>query len=54
MIFCRITMLVLIVLNVGIHLGKNGEPKNGRYNFVAQLIAAVIEILLLWGGGFFG
>ena len=54
MIFCRVTMLVIIFMNLGLHLGNHGSPRNGTYDFGGAVISAVINLLLLWGGGFFG
>jgi hypothetical protein len=32
----------------------HGRPKSGSYNFLASFICVVIEIAVLWYGGFFG
>ena len=53
MIFCRVALIAIMLLGVGIALGKHGEPKDGTYSFWSTLIAFALEMLLLWGGGFF-
>ena len=53
MIFCRFAMVGLMLMSLGIDLGKDGEPRTGRYRFGISLIAFAIQMLLLWGGGFF-
>lgn len=53
MIFCRITLIVLMAMSVGMHLAKHGERRNDKYNFWYALFGAGINLLLLWGGGFF-
>lgn len=49
----QIIFLALICMSVGMHLAKNGEQRDGEYNFGLALICAAIEIGLLWWGGFF-
>lgn len=53
MMFCRIVFTVWLTLSLGISMAKHGEP-SGRYNFWTYLISAVLQVLLLWGGGFYG
>ena len=50
--FCRIALIGMMGMSLGIALCKHGEDK-GEYNFWSSLIAFGIEMLLLWGGGFF-
>lgn len=45
--------IVLVALNVGIDLAKDGEPKKGNYNAIGSLIASALIMALLWWGGFF-
>lgn len=49
-----IVILVLIALNMGFHLAKDGEPKDGDYSFGMSVLNAVIWLLLLWWAGNFG
>lgn len=52
---CQIIWLTLMAMNLGLNWGKQGQPKNDQtYSFGSALIASLIEIALLWGGGFFG
>lgn len=53
MIFCRITFIIWTVLGLGVCLAKHGQHQEGRYNFWVTLISTAIQMLLLWGGGFF-
>lgn len=50
----QIVWLVIIIINLGMHLAKHGEPTNSKYNFWAYLIGSVISLSILYSGGFFG
>ena len=54
MIFCKVTIIVLMTMGVGIHLAKHGERRDDKYNFWSALFGAGVNLLLLWGAGFFG
>ena len=54
MMFCRIVFTVWLALGLGITLAKHGEPRSDYYNFWTGLISAVLQVLLLCGGGFYG
>lgn len=45
--------LGLAALSVLVHAGKDGEPRNEKYNFGLQLCSAMITFGLLYWGGFF-
>lgn len=49
----QIIYIILLAMNLGVALAKHGQPKNTNYNFVAQLIAVIIEAGVLYWGGFF-
>ncbi|MBB5985984.1 hypothetical protein [Sphingobium lignivorans] len=49
----QITAIVLIALSLGIQLAKHGQPRE-PYSFPAATGAAVIWIVLLGAGGFWG
>lgn len=49
----QMVYLAIMLLNLGIHLAKHGEPRNENYNFWMCLIASVIEYAILKYGGFF-
>lgn len=53
MMFCRILFVAWLLLSLGCYLAKHGEPKTGNYSFWVALISSVLQVLLLWGGGFF-
>lgn len=46
-------LLSLLFLAVCQHASKNGQPRDGRYDLGTALLAAAINIGLLWWGGFF-
>jgi hypothetical protein len=48
----QIVILVLMVLTLGVALGKHGQERE-PYNFWLSLIATGIEFLILSWGGFF-
>lgn len=49
-----IIYLVWIVLGLGIHLAKDGEPRDGNYSFWTALISTGLQCFLLYKAGFFG
>ena len=49
----NIAVLVLMVLGMGIEMGRHGEKKDGTHNFFISLLSALIYIWLLIKGGFF-
>lgn len=53
MIICKIVLLAFLAMNLGIHLGKHGEPRTGRYNFWIELVAAATTLALYFGAGLF-
>lgn len=50
----QIIMIIIMAMNLGINLVKNGEPKDETYSFPVSLISIVINVGLLIWGGFFG
>ena len=49
----QIIIICLSAMALGITLAKNGEPE-GNYCFGSTLFATVINISILYWGGFFG
>ena len=49
----QIIMLVLIAMDIGIHLAKNGQPRTDCYNVYWELFGKGLLAALLWWGGFF-
>lgn len=47
----QIIVIVLYVFSLGISLAKHGERRE-NYNFWTTLIAVLIEVALLYWGGF--
>ena len=50
----QIIMIAIMAMGLGMHLVKNGEPKEEVYSFPIMLVATAIEVGLLIWGGFFG
>lgn len=48
-----IIILVIFAINLGINLAKHGEPKDGKYNFWAEIISTFIMLSLLYYAGTF-
>jgi hypothetical protein len=49
----QIIMIVWIALSLGVALARHGEYHDGKYNFFVTLIVVIIEIFVLYRGGFF-
>ena len=49
----QIVWVAVSTMGIGIALVKHGEPRE-KYNFWVTLGSFVIEMLILWKGGFFG
>ena len=49
----QLIYLALIFLGLGLEMTRHGKPKEGTYNVKHTVIATVIGLTLLWGGGFF-
>jgi len=43
----------ILFMNLGMSLVKHGEPREGKYNFLVTLVAALLEFWILKAGGFF-
>ena len=43
-----IAALILYVMNLGINLTRNGEPREDKYNFFTSLISSLIVIVLMY------
>jgi hypothetical protein len=50
----QITFVVMGALGIGIHLAKNGQPKIENYNGLLQIVLVIVELWILYCGGFFG
>jgi hypothetical protein len=49
----QIIILALTVAGWGINLAKHGEPKDGKYNLWISAVVCIINIWLMYMGGFF-
>lgn len=47
----QIVMICLLAVEIGVALGKHGQPRE-PYNFLFNLISVGILVGLLWWGGF--
>lgn len=43
----------MYAINLGKTLAKNGDPKEGKYNFTSELISTFIMFMLLYWAGTF-
>lgn len=50
----QIIIIAMYGLNVGVNLTRDGEPRDEKYSFVTSVFATLINVFLLWAGGFFG
>ena len=48
-----IFLIILLVLELGISLAKDGEPKGGTYSFWVSLIAVATQAYLYYAAGLF-
>lgn len=46
--FFFLAIVVLEVLGVGVAIGKDGEPKEEKYSGGSRLIAATLELVLVY------
>jgi hypothetical protein len=49
----QIIWLILNFVGIGVALSQHGQPRKGKHNFFATVIATFIEMLILYYGGFF-
>ena len=52
--FWQIIYIGMMCMSVGMHLAKDGQPREGTYSFGTSFISLVIQLGILWAGGFFG
>lgn len=53
MIIPQILMIVLFAVTLLLTANKHDKPREGKYNFWSALIAIIIQVGLLYWGGFF-
>lgn len=49
----QILYLALILMGLGVHLAKDGQPRTDKYSFWGQLFITIITVYILYKGGFF-
>lgn len=49
----QLVFIIMVGLSLGIAMGEHGKPKTGVHNFLTSLIAILIEVFILFMGGFF-
>jgi len=47
----QIVLIALYSLSLGISMAKHGKPRE-PYNFWTSFLAVIIEVAILWWGGF--
>ena len=50
----QIIMTALLCLSLGTHLAAHGKPRTGTYSFWTALFSFIVEVFLLYKGGFYG
>lgn len=50
----QIIWIVLICLSLGISISEHGKPKTGNNSFWTSLVATIVNVFILYMGGFFG
>ena len=50
----QLILLALYSVELGMVLAYHGQPKTGRYNFSVTFFAIVLNLSILYWGGFFG
>ena len=50
----QVITLCLYGASLGLSLAKHGKPREGTESFWISLFATVMQLGLLWWGGFFG
>lgn len=51
---CKIIILAIIMMRVGVSLALDGQTRPDKYSFWWTLVSAAIFIGLLYGAGLFG
>lgn len=46
-------VLAVLFTNLGVTLVADGKPRTGKYSFMTTLISVIIQIWILYAGGFF-
>lgn len=46
-------VLAILFMNVGVALVADGKPRTGKHSFMTTLISTIIQIWILYAGGFF-
>jgi hypothetical protein len=49
----QIIYLCLVTADLGFHIAKHGEPKDGKFSAISSLMSSAIILSLLYWGGFF-
>jgi len=50
---CRVALIVLYAMSLGIYLVKDGEPRNENYSFCKAAVATALMFALMAGAGTF-
>ena len=46
-------VLAILFINIGVALVTDGKPRTGKHSFMTTFISVVIQIWILYAGGFF-
>lgn len=50
---CQIIILALYFMSFGMSIVQHGKPREGRHHFGIEFVGLVIQLSLLYFGGFF-
>lgn len=50
----QLTYFAIILLSLGIAIKEHGTPKEGNNNVFTALISTLIQMAIMYWGGFFG
>lgn len=45
-------VLAMLFINIGVALVTDGKPRTGKHSFMTTFISVVIQIWILYAGGF--
>lgn len=49
----QLIVLGIGILSLGLHMGKDGQSTNQKYNWITKIITMIISWGVLYWGGFF-
>ena len=53
MMIPQIIILAFMMISLGAHIARHGEPTDIKYNGIGKLIMIIVNVSILYWGGFF-